>query len=295
MSSSWFGVFPYLPSPLTPDGEVDGQVMTRVVERCVDARVHGLTPLGSSGELPYLTSAQRIQVIDATVSAGDGRVPVVSGVGGFDTASVVRDAKRAQASGSDGVLLVPLAYFPLTDAEILTMIDAVTQAVGVPVVLYNHPHVTHVSLTTSLVSKAHYECGVDYVKDASGAIGNITAWRDATADRLRVFSATAVPPVAAMLVGACGWMSGPASVFPAASARIYELAARGEWQDAVKAQAELEPALDTFRRLGPGRAVKALLRAIGIDAGEPVAPLSGLTDEEIEQLAATLSSPSSVD
>jgi 4-hydroxy-tetrahydrodipicolinate synthase len=260
------------------------QVLAAIVRRCLDAGVHGLTPLGSSGELPYLTGAQRLAVIEGTITASAGRVPVVPGVGGFDTASVTRDARAAVAAGSSGILLVILAYFPLRPAEILAMIDAVTTAVDVPVVLYHHPHLTHVEFTEDLVAAAHRDCGVNYVKDASGQITNVTRWLAATSGGIRYFSATAVPPTAAMLLGACGWMSGPAAAFPDESVQIYDLAVRGEWEAAQVKECRLDSALHVFRRMGPGRGVKGLLAALGIDAGQPVPPLAPIDTAELARI-----------
>ncbi|MEO3776516.1 dihydrodipicolinate synthase family protein [Micromonospora sp. B11E3] len=277
----WSGVFPYLPTPLDADGTVRRTTLADIVERCLAAGVHGLTPLGSSGELPYLTGDQRLAVIEGTVAAAAGRVPVVPGVGGFDTASVVRDARAAVAAGSDGILLVILAYFPLRPAEILGMIGAVTAAVEVPVVLYHHPHLTHVEFSADVIAAAHRDHGVHHVKDASGRITNVARWLDATSGGIRYFSATAVPPTAAMLSGACGWMAGPAAAFPAESVEIYDLAVRGEWAAAQARERRLDSALNVFRTLGPGRGVKGLFAALGIDVGQPVPPLAPLDPAEL--------------
>jgi 4-hydroxy-tetrahydrodipicolinate synthase len=284
VTQPWSGVFPYLPTPVDADGTVRQRALAAIVRRCLAAGVHGLTPLGSSGELPYLTGAQRLAVIEGTVTASAGRVPVVSGVGGFDTVSVIRDARAAVAAGSSGILLVILAYFPLRPPEILAMIAAVTAAVEVPVVLYHHPHLTHVEFTEDVVAAAHRDCGVDYVKDASGRITNVTRWLDATSGGIRYFSATAVPPTAAMLLGACGWMSGPAAAFPDESVEIYDLAARGEWEAAQAKERRLDSALHVFRQLGPGRGVKGLLAALGVDAGQPVPPLAPLSATEVARI-----------
>lgn len=280
-NTTWKGAYAYIPTPANADGDVDERALEALVDRCIADGIQGLTPLGSSGELPLLTSEQRARVIAKTVEAANGRVPVIGGVGGFDTRSMVADAKRAAADGCDGVLLVPLAYYPLRDAEVLSVIEAVAEAVDVPVVLYNHPDVTGVDLSDEVIRRAVEEFGIRYAKDASGQITRVSRWIRVTDGALNVFSATAVSPTAAMLLGAVGWMSGPAALLAKESREIYELASAGRWAEAVEAENRLNPALAVFRKLGPGRGIKALFEAAGQSVGQPFRPLAPITEDEL--------------
>lgn len=280
-NTTWRGAYAYIPTPADTANGVDEQALTALVDRCIADGIQGLTPLGSSGELPLLDSEQRARVIATTVAAANGRVPVIGGIGGFDTRSMVVDAKRAAAEGCDGVLLVPLAYYPLRDAEVLSVIEAVTAAVDVPVVLYNHPDVTGVDLSDEVIRRAVGELGIRYAKDASGQITRVSRWIRVTDGALNVFSATAVSPTAAMLLGAVGWMSGPAALLAEESRRIYELARAGRWSDAVDEENRLNPALAVFRRLGPARGIKALFQAAGQSVGQPFEPLAPISEEEL--------------
>ena len=108
---SLHGVFPYLVSPLDADGRVKGAVLTRLVDHLIEAGVHGLTPLGSTGEFAYLTTEQRLAVVEATVVAARGRVPVIAGVAATTTQEAVRLAAGVMARGADGVLAILEAYF----------------------------------------------------------------------------------------------------------------------------------------------------------------------------------------
>ncbi|MEK8170649.1 dihydrodipicolinate synthase family protein [Streptomyces sp. M19] len=168
-------------------------MLTDIVRRCLDSGVHGLTrSAAAANSLPVRGPAAGRDREHRRRGGGPG--PGRAGVGGFDTASVVRDARDAVAAGSDGVLLAILAYFPLRPAEILGMIGAVTEAVDVPVVLYHHPHLTHVEFSADVIAAAHRDHGVRHVKDASGRITNVARWLDATSGGIRFFSATAVSP-----------------------------------------------------------------------------------------------------
>jgi len=109
------GVFPYLVSPIDARGRVKTKVLARLVNDLIKAGVHGLTPLGSTGEFAYLDKAQREAVVATTVDAAGGRVPVVAGVASTSTADAVAQARRYQRLGADGILAILESYFPLKD------------------------------------------------------------------------------------------------------------------------------------------------------------------------------------
>src|SRR5690349_5890362 len=114
---SFHGVFPYLVSPIDADGRVRTHALGRLCD-LIAAGVHGLTPLGSTGEFAYLNSAQREAVVRTTIEVANKRVPVVAGVASTATADAVAQAKRYQALGADGILAICEVYFPLKDAHV---------------------------------------------------------------------------------------------------------------------------------------------------------------------------------
>ncbi len=138
--TSFHGVFPYLVSPIDAQGRILTDVLGRLANDLIAAGVHGLTPLGSTGEFAYLTREQREAVVRATIeAAANKRVPVVAGVASTSTAEAVAQAKRYQALGADGILAILEAYFPLKDAQIESYFRAIADAVDIPVVLYTNP------------------------------------------------------------------------------------------------------------------------------------------------------------
>src|ERR1700729_924246 len=112
------GVFPYLVSPVDADGRVRSEVLGRLCDDLIKAGVHGLTPLGSTGEFAYLDTPRRAVVGQTTIEASEGRVPVVAGVASTSTLDAVAQAKACQKLGADGILAILKAYFPLSDAQV---------------------------------------------------------------------------------------------------------------------------------------------------------------------------------
>src|SRR5690349_23099607 len=116
--TDFHGVFPYLVSPINAGGGILTDVLGKLASDLIRAGVHGLTPLGSTGEFAYLNSTQREAVVRTAIEAADKRVPVVAGVASTATADAVAQAKRYQALGAEGILAICEAYFPLKDAQV---------------------------------------------------------------------------------------------------------------------------------------------------------------------------------
>ena len=115
---SFHGVFPYLVSPIDAAGRIKSGVLARLVGDLIAAGVHGLTPLGSTGEFAYLSNAQRTEVVRATIEAAAGRVPVIAGVAATATADAVAQARDYQKLDADGILAILESYFPLAEPQV---------------------------------------------------------------------------------------------------------------------------------------------------------------------------------
>lgn len=147
------GVFTYLVSPTAPDGSIKTDVLGRLCDDMIKAGVHGLTPLGSTGEFAYLGREQRAIVVKATVEATARRVPVIAGVASTSTADAVAQARAYQALGVDGILAILEAYFPVKDAQVEAYFRAIADAVDIPVVIYTNPNFQRSDLTLDVIAR----------------------------------------------------------------------------------------------------------------------------------------------
>jgi len=281
----WGGVFAYLPTLFTQDEALDVGALGHLVEDLVGAGVHGVTPLGSTGEFPYVAPAERVRLAHVVVEASAGRVPVVHGVGGFSLAEVLDQVRGARDAGVDGLLCVQQAFYAPTPDEIVDFHTAVAEESGLPVVAYHNPGQCRVPFDEAVIARLSAIPGVVGFKDASGELRNIVRWRQAAETDIDLFAATAVPLVPAMLYGAVGWMSGPACAVPGASVALYELCRAGAWQQAVELEQVLAPLTAAFVRLGQAQTVKSLLAHLGYGTGRLAAPLRPVTAQDAAQLA----------
>jgi 4-hydroxy-tetrahydrodipicolinate synthase len=285
--SDFHGVFPYLVSPIDDAGRVKSDVLARLVDDLIQAGVHGLTPLGSTGEFAYLNNEQRAEIVRTTVAAASGRVPVVAGVASTATADAVAQARRYQKLGAAGILAILESYFPLADAQVETYFRGIADAVDVPVVLYANPQFQRSDLSLDVIARLAEHPRIRTIKDASTNTGRLLSIMNRCAS-LKVFSASAHIPAAVMLIGGVGWMAGPACVIPRQSVRLYQLCRAGQWAEAMTLQRELWRINEIFARFNLAACIKTALALQGYDVGDPVAPQRPLNAEERKVVAAAL-------
>ena len=230
---SFHGVFPYLVSPLEASGQVKTNVLARLCDDLIKAGVHGLTPLGSTGEFAYLNREQRKAIVSTTVEAAKGRVPVVAGVASTSTADAVAQAKTYQRLGADGILAILEAYFPLKDAQVESYFSAIADAVDIPVVIYTNPQFQRSDLTLDVVARLAEHPRIRCIKDASTNTGRLLSIMNRCGDKLQVFAASSHIPAAVMMIGGAGWMAGPACVAPRQSVKLYDLCKAARWDEAM--------------------------------------------------------------
>jgi 4-hydroxy-tetrahydrodipicolinate synthase len=281
------GVFPYLVSPIDAAGRIKSEVLAKLCDDLIKAGVHGLTPLGSTGEFAYLDREQRAAVVETAIRAANKRVPVVAGVAATATADAVEQAKHYQRLGADGILAILESYFPLKDAQVESYFRAIADAVDVPLVLYTNPQFQRSDLTLDVIARLGAHPRIGYIKDASTNTGRLLSIMNRCPD-LRVFSASAHIPAAVMLIGGVGWMAGPACVVPRQSVRLYDLCVARRWDEAMDLQRRLWRINEAFARFNLAACIKAGLQLQGYDVGDPVPPQAALTLEERKVVANTL-------
>lgn len=282
------GVFPYLVTPIDPSGRVKTDVLGKLCDDLIKAGVHGLTPLGSTGEFAYLNNEQRTAVVQATIEAARKRVPVIAGVAATATADAVAQAKRYQQLGADGILAILESYFPLKDAQVEAYFRAIADAVEIPVVLYTNPQFQRSDLSLDTIARLATHPRIKYIKDASTNTGRLLSIMNRRPG-MKVFSASAHIPAAVMLIGGVGWMAGPACVVPRQSVRLYDLCRAGNWNEAMKLQRKLWGINEAFARFNLAACIKAGLQAQGYDVGDPVPPQPALGPDERKIVEKTLS------
>lgn len=269
------GIVPPVVTPRSSDGTIDIASLRRVVDHLVDGGVNGLFVLGSSGETPYLTTAERDLVNATVVDAAAGRVPVLAGANEQTTARVVEEGARLAAAGADA-LVVTTPYYALSNAtEIAAHFRTVREQVDLPLFAYDVPVRTHVKLPLDLLVDLAEDGTLAGVKDSSGDDVAFRLLQLATAHlpQFRLFTGHEVVVDGALLGGAHGAVPGLANVDPAGYARMFAASQRHDWETVRTEQDRLARLFSIVTkpdsaRVSPGAAglgaFKTALQVLGI-------------------------------
>lgn len=234
MDTRFTGVIPPVITPFTAQGELDAQSLDRLIDHLIDGGVHGLFPLGSSGEVAYLTDAQREAVLQRVVSRVDGRVPVLAGAIDTTASRVIEQARRAQDLGADAVVVTCPFYALNDEAEIAAHFRAVAAALTIPVLAYDVPvRLGGTKLSRDLLVGLGKEGVIVGVKDSSGddvAFRRLVAANEAAGHPLALLSGHELMVDGMLLLGADGCVPGYGNVEPRPYRQMWDASRQGQWQ-----------------------------------------------------------------
>ncbi|WP_409276982.1 dihydrodipicolinate synthase family protein [Pseudomonas defluvii] len=290
MSTAIHGIIGYTITPFTADGEgLDLPALGRSIDRLVEGGAHAIAPLGSTGEGAYLSDHEWDQVAEFSLAHIAGRVPTVVSVSDLTTAGAIRRARLAERLGADAVMVLPTAYWKLSEAEILQHYQAIGDSIGVPIMLYNNPATSGTDMSVELILRI--------VK----TVGNVTMVKESTGDiqrmhKLQVLGEGQVPfyngcnPLAleAFVAGATGWCTAAANLIPALNLALYQAVQANDLERAKALFYQQLPLLDFILKGGLPATIKAGLALTGLPVGEPRRPVFGLNETGRMQLQALL-------
>lgn len=275
-------------TPLGRDGQVLVDTVRSHVKSQLAAGIAGILPIGGTGEFVSLTPRQRLAMVEATVEAVAGRVPVVAGVlhpGLQDTVECARDCLKA---GADSVMVVTPYYYRPTQAGIVEYFRRVSDAIDGDLVLYEIPYRTGVALAPETVLRIVECTRTVAMKACNPDLQHQLRVAQAVGDRISILTGEeGVFPVHVSM-GAVGGMLAGSNLFPHAWKRIHELASYGDGQAAARLHRRLQPATDALYSEPNPAPLKAALRMTGLDHGDVIEPMLSASDTCIARLREVL-------
>ncbi|KQS56177.1 4-hydroxy-tetrahydrodipicolinate synthase [Brevundimonas sp. Leaf363] len=254
------GVITALITPLR-DGNVDEAAFVRLLERQIAAGVHGVVPMGTTGESATLTDAEHRRVVELCVETAAGRIRVIAGAGSSSTARTIDLVRHAKSVGADGALVVTPYYNRPSQAGLAAHFEAIADAVELPLVLYNVPGRTGVDMANETVARVAAHPNVVGIKDATGDMARASWMRAHIGGGFALISGDDASFLGYVAHGGHGVISVTSNVAPEAMVALYDAAAAGdlttarEWQDRLS---DLHVTL--FRDASPSPAKYALSR-----------------------------------
>jgi 4-hydroxy-tetrahydrodipicolinate synthase len=285
MAADFKGVFPALVTPMTDEQEVDFVALASFVNSMIESGgVHGVVPLGSTGEYYALSDQERSDVTVATIEAAADRVPVIVGTNGGSTRKIIEYSQLAQSQGAAGVLLAAPYYSLPTPGELVEHFRAIDAAIDIPIMLYNYPGRTGVDMTPDVIGELADLPNVKYVKESTGDMTRVSEIISRFGDKITVFCGCDTLALESFFMGAAGWVSGFFNVLPTQSVKLFELAVdTGDFDAARELYYSILPVLGLLE--GGGKYTQFVKAGCGI-MGRPVGPLrQPLANPNAEELA----------
>ena len=286
MTARIHGILVALVTPMTADEEVDYATLEKKVDYLISQGVHGLIPLGSTGEFYALTSQERQQVLQTTLNAAGGRVPVVAGANAGSTRDVVAYSRQAEQLGAAGVMLAAPYYSLPKPEELLEHFRAVNDAITIPIMLYNYPGRTGVDMKPDFLERLCELPRVRYVKESTGETARISTLLRCCGDRLGIFCGGDAVALESLLLGAVGWVGGVANAVPRSHVELYRLTVEQNNVHAARALFfQMQPLLELMEAGGHyTQWVKAACALMGRPVGPPRHPLLPASDSAVRAL-----------
>lgn len=270
MPAEFRGSYSVIVTPFTEDGSAIGvDAYTRFLDWQLESDVPGVIVLGTTGEFLTVSDEERTQLVETAVGHLDGRIPVLVGTTNASTPNAVRYSREAEELGADGLMIAPPYYYTPTEDEIFGYYRAISEAVSIPIMLYNNPVTTNVDMSAKLVGRLTraFE-NVRYIKEASMDIGRVYDIVEETEGVMNVFAGERI--VESFLLGAVGYVNPYGNYIPRASARIWDFLVVGRIEDAKRIQ-RLITRLDHVIAEGhPTYGHQCYSKALAAAAGYPV-------------------------
>ena len=251
-------------TPFRKDGALDEAAVRRLARRQINAGVHFLSPCGTTGEAPTLSSDEKVRIVELVVQEADGKVPVLAGAGGYDTREVIELMHRMATVGADGFLSVTPYYNKPTQEGLFQHYQALSDSTSLPIVVYNVPGRTGVNVEPATLVRLAGLTNIVAVKEASGNVSQMAEICTSVPEDFIVLSGDDVLTLPLMAIGGHGVISVASNEAPAEMTQMVELAETGDFRGAGRLHARLYPLMViNFVEANPGPA-KAAMAAMGL-------------------------------
>jgi 4-hydroxy-tetrahydrodipicolinate synthase len=287
MTKNFRGTYTVTVTAFDGSGAVDLKTMADYTNWQIDEGIHGLIPLGSTGEFLSLTDEERTGVAETMIKTSAGRVPVLIGTGAESTEDVIRYSREAESLGADGVMIIPPFYSTPTEDELFEHYRRIGEAISLPIMVYNNPATTNVDLLPHIVARLSEIDNVSYIKESTLEVTRIRDILDLCGDKMQVFGG--ILGFESFVEGAIGWVAVGSNIMPKAFAELFTLTADDQNYDAArKLYHEILPIIRMVAGHKYVSASKAALSMMGLPMGDPRSPRLPLPANEMNEVQGIL-------
>lgn len=284
MSLHFKGIVPALITPLTPDEEIDEAGLRTLVDRLIEAGVHGLFVLGTNGEFISLSEAEKLRVARIAVDQARGRVPVIAGTGAYATREVIALNSKMQDQGIEAVSVITPYFNGATQAELFKHYNSIARATSLPVMLYTIPAKTGVQLNIDTVRRLSEIPNIRGIKDSGGDFDRLLQLINLKREDFAVFTGTDSMILWTLMAGGDGAVAATTNAVPSVVMSIWNNFHKGDIAAARQAQEALRPLRDAFALGTLPVVLKTAAGLLGMPAGPARSPVLPLDEAALDKL-----------
>lgn len=276
------GIIPALVSPIDSQGKINKNSVRKLVNYTLKGGVHGLFPVGSTGEAYALSFEEKRDLIETVVDENNGRVLVYAGTGATTTRDSVRLSQMAEAAGANILSVLTPVFISPNEQELYEHYVEIAKSTKLPILLYSNPDRTGVKLSVRLVERLSHIENIVGIKDSSGDVSLAGEYIRAINNDQKEFSVIAGRDnviLATLVYGGAGAIASTANIAPALVVSIYDNYMKGDLKAALEAQDKLAPLRKALNLSTYPGAIKEAVSMIGIDCGDPIKPVGKLSSE----------------
>jgi len=283
------GVYVVLVTPFTKDGDVDYDGLYKNVEWLVEQGVHGVIPLGSTGEFASLDDEQKRRMTQTVIDAAQGKIPVVVGSSAETTEKAIYYVKQAKDLGATGALVLPPWYYTPDPEEIVYHYTRICETVDLPIIIYNNPFTSKVDIQPPTVARLAKLPTIDAIKESSGNMRRIAEIRALTNDGIGIFCGWEDMAYESFFMGATGWVCVIGNVAPRMAVDLFKLVTVNKNPEAAwELYKKMLPSLRYLEYAGKThKALKYALDKMGLRGGycsSPKLPLNDADKTKVDKL-----------
>jgi len=282
------GIIGYLVTPFT-DHSVDVPMLRNLIDRLLQSNVHAIAPLGSTGEAAYLTDDEWSLVAAETCQRVDGALPTIIGIAEVSTAAAVEKARISEQVGASAIMVLPVSYWNIDDAEIFGHFAAIAEATTLPIMAYNNHATSGTDMSPELICELFREIdNVEMIKESSGDLNRMKRITELSDGQLPFYNGCNPLAHDAFSLGASGWCTAAANLIPKLNLELYRYHQEKNQEKAQLAFQKQLPLLECIMKKSLPATIKSGLRSLGCDVGDPRLPLKPLASDHAERLAQIL-------
>tara|TARA_Y100000389_G_C17440544_1_gene508302 strand:+ start:1052 stop:1972 length:921 start_codon:yes stop_codon:yes gene_type:complete len=283
----WEGVMPAITTQFDKDYQLDLNAFKINLDAQLSAGVHGIILGGTLGEASTITVSERTILLATALEQVEGKIPVIMNIAEQSTTDAVNLAQKAEAEGSNGIMLLPPMRYKATDYETVSYFSSVAESTSLPIMIYNNPVDYKIEVTLEMFEKLSKHKNINAVKESTRDTTNVTRMINHFGDRFKILCGVDTIAMECLMMGATGWVAGLVDAFPEETVAIYTYCKVGQWDKAREIFRWFLPLLELDISPQLVQNIKLCEVATGLGTGyvrPPRIQLSGKVHENVENI-----------